>query len=211
MLRGITLSRRPRRSLVFLDLHLPDVCRRTSGAARQFDPMADGHVVSQGLTAAPAGTTISDHGSAQRGAGPRRGGNLLMSTDHPIKSDDFVVTRRPQLAGITEHPKLDFADYERRLTSLQATLQLIQQAYLGTAERALHRPRGMGHRRQGQHHAPPDLGAGPAQFQGSSDRGTERTRTCPRYFAALLAASAGRRDTSLRSTGRGTVASWWSA
>jgi len=32
---------------------------------------------------------------------------------------------------------MDFADYERHLTSLQGTLQLIQQAYLGTAERAL--------------------------------------------------------------------------
>src|SRR5271166_1108624 len=50
---------------------------------------------------------------------------------------DFVVRRRPRLATITEPPKMDFADYERRLTSLQGTLQLIQQAYLGTAERAL--------------------------------------------------------------------------
>jgi polyphosphate kinase 2 (PPK2 family) len=32
---------------------------------------------------------------------------------------------------------MDFADYERRLTSLQGTLQLVQQAYLGTLERAL--------------------------------------------------------------------------
>jgi AMP-polyphosphate phosphotransferase len=32
---------------------------------------------------------------------------------------------------------MDFADYERRLASLQEALQLIQQAYLGTAERAL--------------------------------------------------------------------------
>lgn len=60
-----------------------------------------------------------------------------MSTDDPITSHDFTVTRRLHLADITEHPSLDFADYERRLTSLQATLQLIQQAYLGTAERAL--------------------------------------------------------------------------
>ena len=40
-------------------------------------------------------------------------------------------------AEITEHPKMDFADYERRLTSFQGALQLIQQAYLGTSERAL--------------------------------------------------------------------------
>ena len=32
---------------------------------------------------------------------------------------------------------MDFADYERRLTSLQGVLQLIQQAYLGTPERAI--------------------------------------------------------------------------
>jgi AMP-polyphosphate phosphotransferase len=50
---------------------------------------------------------------------------------------DFVVTHRPRLAEITEHPQLDFADYERCLTSLQGALQRIQQAYLGTPERAL--------------------------------------------------------------------------
>jgi len=54
-----------------------------------------------------------------------------------MKSRNFVVTRHPRLARITDHPKIDFADYERRLTSMQATLQLIQQAYLGTSERAL--------------------------------------------------------------------------
>jgi AMP-polyphosphate phosphotransferase len=56
---------------------------------------------------------------------------------HTMKSQSFVVTRRPRLAQITEHPEMDFADYERRLTSLQRVLQLIQQAYLGTPERAL--------------------------------------------------------------------------
>ena len=50
---------------------------------------------------------------------------------------NFVVTHRPRLAEITEHPKMEFADYERRLTSLQEVLQLVQQAYLGTSERAL--------------------------------------------------------------------------
>jgi AMP-polyphosphate phosphotransferase len=54
-----------------------------------------------------------------------------------MKSQNFVVTGHPRLAEITEHPKMDFADYERRLTSLQEVLQLIQQAYLGTSERAL--------------------------------------------------------------------------
>jgi len=51
--------------------------------------------------------------------------------------DDFVVTGRPRLADLTDHPELEFADYERRLVSLQGILQLIQQAYLGSSERAL--------------------------------------------------------------------------
>jgi polyphosphate kinase 2 (PPK2 family) len=54
-----------------------------------------------------------------------------------MKPHDFAVTRRPRLAEITDHPRMEFADYERRLTSLQGVLQLIQQAYLGTPERAL--------------------------------------------------------------------------
>ena len=49
----------------------------------------------------------------------------------------FVVARRPRLSNLTDHPGLDFADYERRLASLQGVLQLIQQAYLGSSERAL--------------------------------------------------------------------------
>jgi polyphosphate kinase 2 (PPK2 family) len=47
----------------------------------------------------------------------------------------FVVTRRPRLSKLTDYPELDFADYERRLASLQGVLQLIQQAYLGSSER----------------------------------------------------------------------------
>jgi AMP-polyphosphate phosphotransferase len=54
-----------------------------------------------------------------------------------MQSKSFVVRCRPRLAAIKTHPKMDFADYERRLASLQAALQLIQQAYLGTPERAL--------------------------------------------------------------------------
>jgi polyphosphate kinase 2 (PPK2 family) len=52
-------------------------------------------------------------------------------------SQNFIVTNRPRLGKITEYPKMDFADYERRLTSLQGVLQAIQQAYLGTSERAI--------------------------------------------------------------------------
>jgi polyphosphate kinase 2 (PPK2 family) len=54
-----------------------------------------------------------------------------------MKFPNFVVKRRPRLAEITEHPKMEYADYERQLISLQRVLQLIQQAYLGTSERAL--------------------------------------------------------------------------
>ena len=49
------------------------------------------------------------------------------------KVQNFVVIGRPRLAKITEHGKLDFADYERRLALLQEVLQLIQHAYLGTS------------------------------------------------------------------------------
>jgi hypothetical protein len=49
-----------------------------------------------------------------------------------INSQNFTVTHRPRLADITEHPQMDFADYERRLALLQEALQRIQQAYLGT-------------------------------------------------------------------------------
>ncbi len=54
-----------------------------------------------------------------------------------MNSRRFRVSRRPKLAEIAEHPKMDFADYERRLTSLQGLLELIQQAYLATSERAI--------------------------------------------------------------------------
>ena len=60
-----------------------------------------------------------------------------MSFDRAMNSRRFKVSRRPRLAEIVEHPKMDFADYERRLTSLQGVLELIQQAYLGTPERAI--------------------------------------------------------------------------
>jgi polyphosphate kinase 2 (PPK2 family) len=54
-----------------------------------------------------------------------------------MKPQNFVVTCRPRLAEITEHPKMLFAEYERRLALLQGKLQLIQQAYLGTSERVV--------------------------------------------------------------------------
>jgi hypothetical protein len=42
----------------------------------------------------------------------------------------FVVTRRPRLSKLTDYPELDFADYERRLASLQGVLQLISRLTL---------------------------------------------------------------------------------
>jgi polyphosphate kinase 2 (PPK2 family) len=54
-----------------------------------------------------------------------------------MKTADFVVAKRPKLAAIDRFPKVDFSDYERRLSDLQETLQRVQQAYLGTPQRAV--------------------------------------------------------------------------
>jgi AMP-polyphosphate phosphotransferase len=54
-----------------------------------------------------------------------------------MKTADFIVAKRPHLARIVPFPKVDFADYERRLSELQETLQRVQQAYLGTPQRAV--------------------------------------------------------------------------
>jgi polyphosphate kinase 2 (PPK2 family) len=54
-----------------------------------------------------------------------------------MKTANFVVSRRPRLSDIQHFPKVEFADYERRLEELQETLQCVQQAYLGTPHRAV--------------------------------------------------------------------------
>src|SRR5262249_20833075 len=54
-----------------------------------------------------------------------------------MKSTDFLAAARPRLASIKRFPKVEFADYERRLAEMQATLQHVQQAYLGTQDRAI--------------------------------------------------------------------------
>jgi AMP-polyphosphate phosphotransferase len=54
-----------------------------------------------------------------------------------MQSRDFLVKHRLRLAALKSHPKMEFSDYERLLVSLQEMLQLIQQAYLGTPERAI--------------------------------------------------------------------------
>ena len=54
-----------------------------------------------------------------------------------VKAGDFIVSKRPGLGSITKHGKVEFADYERQLAAMQTTVQAIQQAYLGTRERAV--------------------------------------------------------------------------
>src|SRR6516225_2457531 len=54
-----------------------------------------------------------------------------------MKAKDFIVVKRPTLAKITKHPTIEFANYERRLKSMQSVMQSIQQTYLGTRERAV--------------------------------------------------------------------------
>ncbi len=54
-----------------------------------------------------------------------------------MRSADFVAVGRPRLSAIKRFPTVEFADYERRLSTMQQTLQLVQQAYLGTTHRAV--------------------------------------------------------------------------
>lgn len=62
---------------------------------------------------------------------------MRLGIGNRMKGKDFVVVKRPALAKITKYPSLDFADYERRLEAMQSVMQSIQQAYLGTRERAV--------------------------------------------------------------------------
>jgi AMP-polyphosphate phosphotransferase len=54
-----------------------------------------------------------------------------------MRPKDFIVAERPALAEIAKYPSIDFADYERRLEAMQSVMRSIQQAYLGTQERAV--------------------------------------------------------------------------
>ncbi|HEY1454499.1 MAG TPA: polyphosphate kinase [Roseiarcus sp.] len=54
-----------------------------------------------------------------------------------MRKTDFVVAKRPKLSAIVRFPSVEFSDYERELTVLQEMLQRVQQAYLGTHERAV--------------------------------------------------------------------------
>ena len=54
-----------------------------------------------------------------------------------MNSADFVVSGQLQLGAIKRFPAVEFEDYERRLAEMQKTLQRVQQAYLGTSQRAI--------------------------------------------------------------------------
>jgi len=54
-----------------------------------------------------------------------------------MKSSEFIVPKRLRLASISKYPEVESEEYEERLKSLQHTLQAVQQAYLGTDERAV--------------------------------------------------------------------------
>jgi polyphosphate kinase 2 (PPK2 family) len=54
-----------------------------------------------------------------------------------LNTDNFIIAKRLHLAEVTRFPEMSIADYERRLKSLQNKLQMVQQAYLGTADRAV--------------------------------------------------------------------------
>jgi hypothetical protein len=42
-----------------------------------------------------------------------------------MKEKDFIVAKRPALAKIIKHPAIGFANYERRLESMQSVMQSI--------------------------------------------------------------------------------------
>jgi len=54
-----------------------------------------------------------------------------------MKATDFTVVKSPMLTKVTKHPSIGFANYERRLGSMQSVMQSMRQAYLGTRERAI--------------------------------------------------------------------------
>ena len=54
-----------------------------------------------------------------------------------IKTSDFVVAKRPKLRELTHFPRVNFSEYEHQLSAEQKTLQVVQQAYIGTSHRAV--------------------------------------------------------------------------
>src|SRR4030095_3806513 len=66
-----------------------------------------------------------------RAARGQRPSLVAMEVEH------FIVAERPRLAAIRKHPKVAVAEYRQQLRSMQFTMEAIQQAYLGTRERAV--------------------------------------------------------------------------
>ena len=54
-----------------------------------------------------------------------------------MNGEKYLVSKRPSLASISNFPRVDFDDYERKMKPLQSKLQQIQQAYLGAREHAV--------------------------------------------------------------------------
>ena len=116
-----------------------------------------------------------------------------------MNSADFVVDKRPNLAAIDGFPKVDFADYERRLGDMQQTLQRIQQAYLGTPHRAVIALEGWDTAGKGGVVRRLGWALDPRSFRVARDFGPGRARKVAALPPAFLGASAAARpDRRLR-------------
>ena len=86
---------------------------------------------------------VAEYGPTARGATLHTSTRIHLVDPKPrwlvqsMKAKDFLASKRPTLAKISRHPTVTFADYERRLRSMQSVMQSIQQAYLSTRERAV--------------------------------------------------------------------------
>ena len=54
-----------------------------------------------------------------------------------MNGEKYLVSKRPSLESITNLPRVDYDEYDRKMKPFQSKLQLIQQAYLGTREHAV--------------------------------------------------------------------------
>ncbi len=128
-----------------------------------------------------------------------------------LKSQNFVFTNRPRFGEITEHPKMDFADYERRLTSLQGVLQLIQQAYLGTSERAIVVLEGWDTAGKGGVVRRLGLALDLRSFKVHPIAAPDEHERTQHYLQRFWRRLPERRARSSPLTGPGTAACWWNA
>ena len=138
-------------------------------------------------------------------------GVVPMSSDRTVKPQNFVVTRRPRLAEITEHPKMDFADYERSLS--------VAPGDASAHPAGLSRDLASGRCSSLRDGIPPAKAASFAALAGPSIRAVSRSTRSPRRTStsapsttsSASGAACRRRGKSLRSTGPGMAACWWSA